>query len=133
MFECAVLVKQLDSVLFPVSLLWDTDHRRRALYGTPGSFRPKTYGLEYRVLSNKWLVDEGLAAWVYDATIWSMRMLGEGTFFGEDDYLQEKLGLARSDPEKFTEDRALHEDMYWYHIGYGVPEFPLETLYPAAA
>ncbi len=52
---CRDLVKQLDAVLFPLSYLWDADEKRRELYGKKGSFRPKTYGVEYRPLSNAWL------------------------------------------------------------------------------
>jgi len=37
------------------SILEDSDTRRRLLYGKPGAFRPKSYGIEYRVLSNYWL------------------------------------------------------------------------------
>jgi hypothetical protein len=57
---CAAIVRELDYYLGLPSLKWDTDGRRRKLYGKAGAFRPKPYGLEYRVLSNKWLSDEKL-------------------------------------------------------------------------
>lgn len=52
---CATLAKMLDVYLGIPSLLWDSDDRRRELYGKAGSFRPKSYGMEYRTLSNRWL------------------------------------------------------------------------------
>jgi hypothetical protein len=52
---CATLAKMLDVYLGVPSLLWDEDDRRRELYGKAGSFRPKSYGMEYRTMSNRWL------------------------------------------------------------------------------
>lgn len=52
---CATLSKMLDVFLGIPSLIWDEDDRRRELYGKAGSFRPKSYGMEYRTLSNRWL------------------------------------------------------------------------------
>lgn len=52
---CRMMVKQLDTLLGMASLVWDKDTTRRELYGKAGAFRPKTYGVEYRVLSNSWL------------------------------------------------------------------------------
>lgn len=63
---CCKVAKQLDYYLGVFSLLWDSDNTRRTLYGKAGAFRPKTYGMEYRVLSNKWLDSEPLMRWVYN-------------------------------------------------------------------
>lgn len=62
---CLMLVKQLDFFLALPSLLYDTEVDRRAMYGKAGAYRPKSYGVEYRVLSNAWLNDERLMRWVY--------------------------------------------------------------------
>jgi len=51
------------------SLSWDKDKVRRELYGKAGAFRPKPYGLEYRVLSNAWLRSTLLMGHVYDRTL----------------------------------------------------------------
>lgn len=63
---CCKVARQLDYYLGMSSLLWDPDNTRRTLYGKAGAFRPKSYGMEYRVLSNKWLDSEPLMRWVYN-------------------------------------------------------------------
>ena len=65
MQRCATLVKQLDCYLGLPSLLWDNDTKRRSMYGKAGAFRPKPYGVEYRVLSNAWLKNEKLMRLVF--------------------------------------------------------------------
>lgn len=67
--DCMKLVKQLDVYLGIPSLLYDKDKLRRQIYGAPGSFRPKPYGVEYRTLSNAWLATPGLIQWVYNTTM----------------------------------------------------------------
>lgn len=53
--NCCDLIKQLDWYLGGWSLRKDTDATRRLLYGKAGAYRPKPYGVEYRVLSNFWI------------------------------------------------------------------------------
>lgn len=67
--QCARVARQMDYYLGVHSLQWDEDDTRRELYGKAGAFRPKPYGVEYRVLSNKWLSSEPLMRWVYDQAI----------------------------------------------------------------
>lgn len=67
MSRCCELVKELDTTLYDFSRCWDSDTKRQELYGKPGAFRPKKYGVEYRVLSNAWLNDEWTIEYVYEA------------------------------------------------------------------
>ena len=53
---CMEVVRQLDASVGLASLEWDPDTKRREMYGKAGAFRPKPYGVEYRVLSNRWLI-----------------------------------------------------------------------------
>src|SRR6185503_17252127 len=50
--DCRAVAKQMDYYVGMWSLLWDQDARRRNLYGKAGTYRPKPYGLEYRMPSN---------------------------------------------------------------------------------
>lgn len=65
--DCISLVKDLDASIYLLSHLWDHDTKRRTLYGARGAFRPKPYGMEYRSISNAWLGDPLLRAWIFNA------------------------------------------------------------------
>jgi len=75
---CATLVKQLDFALGVPSVIHDPDVQRRAMYGRAGCFRPKSYGVEYRVLSNFWVQTEEMMAWAYDTTMNAVEDLMSG-------------------------------------------------------
>lgn len=75
--DCIRLARQLDIYLGLPSLLWDKDRRRQQLYGTPGSCRVKHYGVEYRVLSNKWLEAEDTMRFVFQQTVKAVSALAE--------------------------------------------------------
>lgn len=78
LIRCATLVKQLDGYLGLPSVLFDRDTKRRSLYGKAGAFRPKPYGLEYRVLSNAWLKSPELMRFVFDQTTRAVNDLIDG-------------------------------------------------------
>ncbi len=78
MIRCATLVKQLDAYLGLPSILFDKDTKRRAMYGAAGAFRPKSYGVEYRVLSNAWLLTEDRQRFVFNQTVAAVRDLMQG-------------------------------------------------------
>jgi hypothetical protein len=69
MQDCASLVKELDFAFTRAEKVWDGDTKRRSLYGNPGCFRPKNYGVEYRTLSNKWLDHVWTQMFVFDTTV----------------------------------------------------------------
>lgn len=83
---CRMITKQLDVILGVSSLLWDTDTKRRELYGKLGAFRPKPYGCEYRVLSNMWLTDRNLMWFVARNTQHAVNMLMDGNRYWEDQW-----------------------------------------------
>lgn len=58
MKHCQDLVKQFDWYLGAWSLKKDPDPVRRRLYGKAGALRYKPYGVEYRVLSNFWVMSK---------------------------------------------------------------------------
>jgi len=87
---CCMLAKELDCRLALPLLQHDQEQRRRQLYGAPGAFRPKSYGMEYRVLSNKWLDSEGLMKWVYDGVHKAFNNLAAGKRLSG--YFNDRLG-----------------------------------------
>lgn len=78
MIRCATLVKQLDCYLGLPSILFDKDKKRRSMYGAAGAYRPKEYGVEYRVLSNAWLLNENRMRFVFDQTVRAVNDLVKG-------------------------------------------------------
>lgn len=54
---CMMMVKQMDASVGMDHILWEGENGviRRKLYGKAGAFRPKSYGVEYRTLSDVWL------------------------------------------------------------------------------
>lgn len=76
--DCCDIVRQLDYFVGLRTLKYDRDDLRRSLYGQAGAFRPKPYGLEYRVPSNAWLADEKLAGEIFDATSMAFEFANAG-------------------------------------------------------
>ena len=68
-WDCETLVKHLDSWFFWYSHFWDDDTERQKLYGMKGSYRPKPYGVEYRVPSNAWLAHPQLYQWLFKSVV----------------------------------------------------------------
>ena len=65
---CKTLTKHMDACLGILSVLEDDDVKRRQMYGMAGAFRPKPYGVEYRVLSNYWIKNKEMRSLVWDRT-----------------------------------------------------------------
>jgi hypothetical protein len=69
-YDCCTLVRKIDQYFSVFKRFWDTDEVRQRMYGAQGAFRPKPYGLEYRVLSNAWLCEPKLWPWLFDSMKW---------------------------------------------------------------
>jgi hypothetical protein len=78
--HCNDLVRQLDYVLGLWSLSQDPDPTRRLLYGKAGACRYKPYGVEYRVLSNFWVMTKAGRLQVWDRSCAALSMM-KSTFF----------------------------------------------------
>lgn len=76
--QCRAASIQMDFFLGLPSLFYDDDTRRRSMYGKAGCYRPKSYGVEYRTLSNAWLLSTKRMAWVYNQIQQGMRDLMDG-------------------------------------------------------
>jgi hypothetical protein len=77
---CNQVVRQLDYMLGLYSFVWDSDTKRRAVYGKAGACRYKPYGVEYRTLSNAWLKDQRTIELVYQQTMKAISLINEGIF-----------------------------------------------------
>lgn len=100
MFESARMARQMDFFLGLPSLFFDPDTVRRELYGKAGAFRPKPYGMEYRVLSNAWLTSSSLIEWVFRAAHEGARQLLEDNHDLADDFggdIQSIINQSRKD------------------------------------
>ena len=72
------VVKQMDFYLGLASLTYDKEVERREMYGKAGACRYKSYGVEYRTLSNAWLLSKERMAWVFRAVQRGMAELMAG-------------------------------------------------------
>jgi hypothetical protein len=81
--HCAALVRQLDATVGLGTTTWDKDTVRRSLYGNPGAFRPKNYGLEYRTPSNAWLASEKYTRLAYRLTMYAIQKLHQKEFLAD--------------------------------------------------
>lgn len=66
--DVQALIRRMDLFLGVPAQLMDAGTLRKQLYGKAGAFRPKSYGGEYRVLSNFWIWKPALCEWVYNNT-----------------------------------------------------------------
>jgi len=62
------VIRNMDLFLGVPSVLMDDGVLRKQLYGKAGAFRAKSYGVEYRTLSNFWIFDEKLIRWAWRNT-----------------------------------------------------------------
>lgn len=63
--EVQQFIKHCDLYLGVPSVLMDKGDLRKQLYGKAGAYRPKSYGCEYRSLSNFWVFDPTLTMWAH--------------------------------------------------------------------
>jgi hypothetical protein len=60
------------------SVLMDNGELRKELYGKRGAMRYKPYGMEYRTLSNFWVLSPETRNWAWDATHQAVEALQQG-------------------------------------------------------
>jgi len=96
---CGRIIREADFRLGLPSLLFDGDTQRRAMYGKAGAYRPKSYGAEYRVLSNVWLRSPELIRWVFRASQDCAFAMRDGTdlFDVEGDVVQDIINNSNID------------------------------------
>lgn len=91
--DCRQLTMAMDIIVNDKQAhAWDSDTLRRKLYGERGAFRPKKYGVEYRVLSNAWLRSSDTITAVYNGTMYAVSMLLYGTDISKIKFDRDKYG-----------------------------------------
>jgi hypothetical protein len=115
-WDCCTLVKALDAYFQRAVPLWDQDNRRRQLYGALGAFRPKPYGVEYRVLSNAWLKYPKLWPWLFNSVQFVFEFVKEGKRPGYD-YMERSGVRAVNNFNRNT-------------YGFDVPLIPADAIPP---
>lgn len=122
--DTAERVRQLEGVIYPASVLWDKDNKRRKLYGKMGAFRPKPYGFEWRSLSNSILrfKEEGLEWLVHTAKI-AMEDYDDNVLYIEDGTIRNTLAKIAGD--EITKDELIHYVHTYLPQAHGIsrPEF----------
>lgn len=93
---CQMMTKQLDCSLGILFALFEKDTRRRSLYGDFGAYRPKTYGVEYRTISNIWLRTDSMWQIVYSAVERSFNDLMNGVCYYDNTMFQQVMNDIRS-------------------------------------
>jgi len=95
------LVKWCDLYLGVPSILMEDDGNiRRKYYGKAGAYRPKPYGVEYRVLGNWWIQHESYRKWVFNNTMSAVSLITKGIAF--DDRLHSFIIDAINNQNKST-------------------------------
>ncbi len=105
--HCAAVAKQLDYHLGLLGVVHDREGaERKQMYGKPGAFRPKPYGIEYRVLSNFWLLDGKMMGKVFGSAQRAMTNMDQNRFWP--DFFKEDTG----DHHSWDAQKILLEDDY---------------------
>lgn len=91
--ECQRMMQLMDWHVGSWSTKIDLDKTRRMLYGKAGACRYKTYGAEYRTLSNFWVMDTSLRREVWDRTIAACVDFANGIRVPEEQHDQLKITI----------------------------------------
>lgn len=97
------LIRAMDIFLGVPSIEHDKDTMRRELYGKPGAFRPKNYGVEYRTLSNFWIKSDEMKEWAFDQTMKAISFINAG-------------GVVPFSDEPFIHDAIMKQDQGAYKL-----------------
>lgn len=72
------VIKAMDLFVGCQMLEFDHDKDRRKLYGKPGAFRNKPYGVEYRTASNMWITSDERIRWAWEQTELALAFVAAG-------------------------------------------------------
>ena len=96
------VIRAMDLFLGVPSVLMDDGELRKELYGKAGAHRKKSYGVEYRTLSNFWAHEQPLREWVWRNTERALANLGLAEIDGE--LIQQAINGNDKDVAKYLVD-----------------------------
>jgi hypothetical protein len=79
------LIKAMDIFVGLPSVIQEPDNDRKSLYGCAGAFRHKSYGIEYRSVSNYYLTSPELTEWVFGNTMQAIDFVNMQSAINEDE------------------------------------------------
>lgn len=82
---CIEVVQAMDLFVGCPMIEFDKDTQRRSLYGKPGAFRKKSYGVEYRTASNAWITSDERIRWAWDQTAKALEFVENGGTINAED------------------------------------------------
>lgn len=94
------LVRALDIFLGLPSIIEDSDTKRKEYYGSAGSYREKSFGVEYRVLSNFWIKNSELRKWAFNQVQKAIEFVTTGQLETIDIDILRNVKLAIDDNDK---------------------------------
>lgn len=97
------IVKALDLFLSVPFTIIEPDNKRKELYGKAGAFRPKSYGVEYRTLSNYYLSSKELTAYVFNNTMLAIEWLNAGNVITKElgEFVQQTINTNNKQDAKY--------------------------------
>lgn len=72
------LIRAMDLFVGLPSILQEPDNQRKTLYGKAGAYREKSYGAEYRTVSNYYVSSPNLMNWVFNNTQAAIAFVNSG-------------------------------------------------------
>lgn len=113
------IVRSLDLFLGVQSVILDSDTERKKMYGKAGAMRFKSFGCEYRVLSNFWIENEQLTHWTFNIALEAIEFANVESKI--DETLAEKVINCINNQDK--------ELAYWIYQNYHKPNELVEQAY----
>lgn len=95
------VIRAMDLFLGVPSTQLDAGTLRRELYGKAGCFRAKSYGVEYRTLSNFWIFDDSLIQWAFEGTQRALEFVEKGNTIDVADGYRIQRCINTNNPDDF--------------------------------